>query len=239
MPDVIRTAYPHEEFDPKGAALRVHNGEKGELIHVDSVQEFLASRAPRFTEVGPAGNLLPGNQPSFLLRVDLNPQASIHGPSAGMVSLWQFGATPSMAAISLVFECAGDKCNGLLTLETSDKVGNRTCPKCHHTWDQDDLCGFVIYAGDMDFWGDLAARLYDRVGGLAEILLMRRRQSIIKLTHAVISGEKNAEELYLKGRAGDPDVSIEGAYYTMAAIHKDIAAGSGLGNRIKAFIRGG
>lgn len=212
--------------------------EGGKLIPADDVgiSEFLHSRFAGSSVELVLGVQRLADRPSFLIRVDMPPIANqVRTP--GLLSVWQFSRRPSLEAMSLTFECPS--CRAWIPDESARPGAMWACPGCQELWPQHALNGFTAYEGNYDMWGTRLAQIYDSLGGLAEVMIMRRKYSIRKLAMDAVNGGQAQIDAFANSRLPGSEISLEGAYYTMRAIHKDMESGTGLARLVSVFLKGG
>jgi hypothetical protein len=224
-------------FLPEGGTLQFFDSEEGKVVPAAEVADLMKERLTKKGDISPAG-VATVSRPRYLVRIDLGPQTTTSN-ALGAISFWRFPKMPNLEVIEQIYLCDTPGCSAIILPEM--RIGPRwMCLECKKTWKVKDFgSGITMFSGPMDFWGEKVARYYERLGGLADILLLRRRQSIQKMTRRVLAGVKEADADYLKSHGGTDKNATEGGYFTMARIHQDISTGSSLAKRIESFLRGG
>lgn len=222
-------------FLSEGGLVQVFDSESGKLVKSEEIIEVMKDRLPSEKQATLNESL---SRPKYLLRVDLSPKTTLQN-AIGTISVWRFPKIPKLDVVEQIYLCGTPKCKGVLIPEL--RVGTKwACPLCRVFRSQKEIgSGIMLYAGPFPFWGEKVASYYEHLEGLSDILLLRRRQSIQKMTNRVLQGEKNAEEDYLKSHGGTDKNAMEGGYFTMSRIHQDISNGGSLAKRIEVFLRGG
>lgn len=221
-----------------GGAIKIFDGDEGNLRPTDEVLEFLRGRLAKSADFS-AGGIVLKDLPKYLIRVDFGSKTSVRADNTGIVSFWQFPKMPNLDMIEQIYVCETPGCEGVMPKETY--IGGKwVCMTCKRAWTPRQLgSGMFAYEANMDRWGEIVGKYHNRFGGLCEILMMRRRVSIQEATKRVLAGEKNADVDYMLSHGGTAKTATEAGYFTMKSLHKDTAGGSDVARRIAVFLKGG
>lgn len=170
----------------------------------------------------------------FKLEIIFTEDRSTHHPFGGFIMAWTNGGYAHGGGDEAVYFCpvdVGDNktCNNPIELKfISRKVV--LCTKCRNLIDPKELCGQVFARLTLQNWADLVHRMYDTLGGNADIRLGALQGDLRRA--ALDSGDGGKLSEALDKVRGDRHWAI----YTMKSVIKDTSAGADLRTRIRSFL---
>lgn len=162
---------------------------------------------------------------------------SVIKPVPGIISFWENGSQLHGGGDTIVHFCPGTKMGSKGTLgcdhyipDPSHGYGFLVCPNCHNVWKGKDVYGQLVARLTAVGWARLVEKYYRKLDMNCDIVIKYHKEDIRK---AAASGIRLEDNLY---RARSPGKRLK-RIYTLRAMLQDMSAGSGLYDRILAFVR--
>jgi hypothetical protein len=158
----------------------------------------------------------------------------VRGLSFGALSIWESGTKLHGGGDTKMYWCPGKElkvsdCVGIIP-DASNGYGHLVCPDCKRVWQGEQVFGEIFYGLDAEKWSIVILRHYIRLGSNADIYLKYPRHDL-----RVASGLEQAKQL-MGEKLAKVRKEREQYIYPLARIMKDVAAGSDLQARFKAFL---
>lgn len=158
----------------------------------------------------------------------------VHGPSVGMLSIWQSGSKFHGGGDTKMYWCPASDlkkadCNGVIP-DSSQGYGYLVCPSCGNTWKGEQVTGELLFKLDAWKWAEVLVKHYVRLQHNADIYLKYPRIDL-----RVASDKEQAKQLMgeeLAKARSERQLYI----YPLANIIKDTSSGSDLLNRFHALL---
>jgi len=171
----------------------------------------------------------------YKLEVAINDERSRDRPFTGLITAWTNGGFNSGGGDEAVYFCSSlvnDRtCSAPLDLKW---IGKHTalCPSCRQAIEPKELAGQIGAKLTFAGWAGLITKIWNRLGGDADIRIGVMTGSLHRRTEDVLQGGMASAGDKLDNLRGKREWSI----YPLRNIVKDTAAGADLQGRILAFI---
>ena len=173
----------------------------------------------------------------FKIELMFTEKWSIINPVPGIMSFWENGSQLHGGGDTIVPFCPGTQmgskgtpgCDHYIP-DPSHGYGFLVCPHCHNVWKGKDVYGQIISRLTAKGWATLIEKYYRKLDMNCDIAIKYPQMDLRKAASAGIRVEDTLRQ------ARSPEKRLV-RIYTLRAMLQDMSAGSGLYDRILAFVR--
>jgi hypothetical protein len=157
---------------------------------------------------------------------------SVIKPVPGVISFWESGSQLHGGGDAIIHFCPGKRlgkndCDHYIP-DPSHGYGILVCPRCLSVWKGDDVWGQHLGRHTAKDWALVITNFYRKLDMNCDIVIKYHRTDIRKASQGIM-----AEDTLYKARSGAKRLK---RIYLLSALMRDTSTGSGLYDRILAFV---